>query len=244
MPGWNEMGLFDEQLTEIKRFIAEARRGGKVREFRAFSAPPWPAELSLILEEDTAIELGNPRTASLSLLLWSEGHAVEDGLISLVGPDVGEVTERSIPFAQVIIVRGSFEDEYESYQRLRDAVYDTRLSGFMVRALPSRQSLWCRVGREAFKQGFSLRYLGAALAKSVKEVPSASGVEVLFVTSSTDDVERLGGAAGGARRIIEAMMKMYEEKSFDCETCDYRDVCEEVMELKKIREKLADEKAV
>lgn len=92
MPGWNEMGLFDEQLTEIKRFIAEARRGGKVREFRAFSAPPWPAESSLILEEDTAIELGNPRTASLSLLLWSGGHAVEDGLISLVGPDVGEVT--------------------------------------------------------------------------------------------------------------------------------------------------------
>ena len=238
------MGLFDEQLTEVRRFIAESRREGKVREFRAFSTPAWPSESSMVLEEDTAIELGNPQTASLSLLLWTKGHAIEDGLISLVGPDVGESVEFSLPFAQVLMVRGSFEDEYESYQALRDAVYDTRLSGFMVRTRPSKQNLWCRVGREALKQGLSLRYLGAAFVKRLKEVPSASGVEVLFVTSSPDDVERLSGAAAEARRIIEAMMKMYEEKSFDCETCDYRDVCDGVMELKKIREKLAGEKAV
>jgi CO dehydrogenase/acetyl-CoA synthase beta subunit len=192
----------------------------------------------------TAGELGNPRTASLSILLWTESHAVDDGLISLVGPDVGEVKERSLPFAQVLIVRGSFEDDYESYQGLRDSVYDTRLSGFMVRARPSKQSVWCRVGREAVKGGFSLRYLGAAFAKSLKEVRSTWGVEALFVTSSADDVERLAGAAVDARRIIEAMMKMYEEKSFDCEVCEYRDVCDEVMDLKKIRDKLADEKAV
>ena len=238
------MGLFDEQLTEVKRFLSEARRAGGVREFRAFSTPAWPAESSLVLEEDTAIELGNPQTVSLSLLLWTGGHAVEDGLISLVGPDVGESGELSLPFAQVLMVRGSFEDEYESYQALRDAVYDTRLSGFMVRTRPSKHSLWCRVAREALEQGFSLRYLGAAFVKRLKEVPSASGVEVLFVTSSLDDVERLSGAAAEARRIIEAMMKLYEEKSFDCEPCEYRDVCDGVMELKKIREKLAGEKAV
>jgi CO dehydrogenase/acetyl-CoA synthase beta subunit len=238
------MGLFDEQLAEVKRFLSESRREGKVREFRAFSAPAWPAGSSLVLEEDTAIELGNPKTASLSILLWTEAHAIEDGLISLVGPDVGEVQERSLPFAQVLMVRGSVEDEYESYQELRDAVYDTRLSGFMVRTRPSRHSMWCRVAREAVGQGFSLRYLGAAFVKRLKEVTSASSVEVLFVTSSPGDVERLSGAAADARRIIEAMMKMYEEKSFDCEACEYRDVCDEVMELKKMREKLADEKAV
>jgi len=238
------MGLFDEQLTEVKRFLSEARREGKVREFRAFSAPPWPAGSSLVLEEDTAIELGNPKTASLSILLWTEAHAIEDGLISLVGPDVGEVQDPSLPFAQVLMARGSFEDEYESYQELRDAVYDTRLSGLMVRTRPSRHSMWCRVAREALEQGFSLRYLGAAFVKRLKEATSASGVEVLFVTSSPGDVERLSGAAADARRIIEAMMKMYEEKNFDCETCEYSDVCDEVMELKKIREKLADEKAV
>jgi CO dehydrogenase/acetyl-CoA synthase beta subunit len=238
------VGLFDEQLTEVKRFLSEARREGKVREFRAFGTPPWPEGSSLVLEEDTALELGNPKTASLSVLLWADGQAIEDGLISLVGPDVGETKERSLPFAQVLLVRGSFEDEYESYQELRDAVYDTRLSGFMVRTRPSMQSLWCRVGREAVEQGFSLRYLGAELVKRLKEVPSASGVEVMFVASSPDDVERLSGAASGARRIIEAMMKMYEEENFDCETCEYRDVCDEVMELKKIRDKLAGEKAV
>jgi len=37
---------------------------------------------------------------------------------------------------------------------------------------------------------------------------------------------------------------MYQEQNFDCETCEYADVCDTVMDLKKIRKKLADDKAV
>jgi hypothetical protein len=40
------------------------------------------------------------------------------------------------------------------------------------------------------------------------------------------------------------MMKMYQENNFDCETCEYQDVCETVMDLKQIRKKLTDGKAV
>ncbi len=72
---------------------------------------------------------------------------------------------------------------------------------------------------------------------------AVTGAEVLFVPSSVAEVERLDTAASGARRIIEALMKMYEEKNFDCETCEYKDVCDEVMDLKKIRERLTDQKA-
>ena len=237
------MGLFDEQIVEVERFLAEERSAGNVREFKAGSRPAWPSEQSLVLEDDTAIELGNPGVASLSFLIWSGGPGVEDGRISLVGPDVSEMDERGVPFAQVIIAGGEFTDEYESYRDVREAVYDTVLEGFMVRTMPSRQSIWCRIGREAVSGGFSLADLGAALIWNLKTVESVSGVEVLFVTSSVADVKRLAPAASGARRIIEALMKMYEEKNFDCETCEYKDVCDEVMDLKKIRERLADRKA-
>ena len=237
------MGLFDEQLAEVEQFLAEERSAGNVREFRAESTPQWPSERSLVLEDDTAVELGNPRIASLSFLIWSEGWEVDDGGISLIGPDIGEMDKRSVPFAQVLIASGEFTDEYESYRDVREAMYDTVLEGFMVRTMPSRQTIWCRVSGDAVERGFSLEDLGSALIANLREVESVSGAEALFVTSSVADVERLAPPASGARRIIEALMKMYEEKNFDCETCEYKDVCDEVMDLKKIRERLTDQKA-
>lgn len=236
-----DMGLFDTQVQEIRSFLEEKRRAGEVSEFRAETRTEWPLESSLVLEEDSGLELGKPDIGSIFFILWAGESEVEDGLISLVGPDAGEAVERSIPFAQVVMVRGSFTDEYDCYRELRDAVYDIGLKGFMVRTLPSRQSIWCRVGREALEEGFSLGDVGTALVKTLKDVDFVSGVEVLFVTSCREDLERLGPTAAGARRLVEAMMKMYEEENFDCSTCEYQDVCETVGELKMMKEKLASE---
>jgi CO dehydrogenase/acetyl-CoA synthase beta subunit len=119
-------------------------------------------------------------------------------------------------------------------------VYDTRLEGFSVRTMPSRQSVWCRVSRDAAGRGFSLVDLGAALIDSLKGLDEVSEAQVVFVTAGVDEVKKLAGAAAGAQRIVDAMMKMYQEENFDCETCEYQDVCDTVMDLKKIRQKLAE----
>ena len=55
-----------------------------------------------------------------------------------------------------------------------------------------------------------------------------------------DDVKRLERAATGAQRVVDAMMMMYQQDTYDCETCEYQDVCDTVMDLKKIRKKLDD----
>ncbi len=236
------MALFDEQLGEVRRILADWREGAGAREFSAGERAPWPEGQSLVLEEDTALELGNPSVASLSLLLWSEGGDVEDGRITLVGPDVPEAKERNVPFAQVVIAGGSFASEYDSYRDARDAVYDTRLHGFSVRTMPSRQSIWCRVARVAREEGFSLVDLGAAFIEALKSLDEVSAAQVVFVTASVEDVKKLSGAAAGAQRIVDAMMKMYQEENFDCETCEYQEVCDTVMDLKMIRKKLTEGK--
>ncbi|MHB8895805.1 MAG: hypothetical protein ACYC99_11610 [Candidatus Geothermincolia bacterium] len=238
------MGLFDEQLKEVRGHILEWRESGYLRELSTADREPWPRGSSLVLQEDVALEIGNPRIASLSMLLWSEGSDVVSGRVSLVGPDIGEAAEPSIPFARVLIASGVFPDEYDSYRDLRDAVYDTHLEGLSVRTMPSKQTVWCRVSRGAFGSGLSLVDLGAAYIDSLEEVDGVTAAEALFVTSSAADVARLSGAASGAQRLVEAMMKMYQEQNFDCETCEYQDVCDTVMDLKKIRKKLADDKAV
>ena len=236
------MGLFDEQLAQVSATMEGWRRERTARDFQAAVRPPWPVESSLVLEEDTALELGNPALASLFLLLWGETADVEDGRITLIGPDIPELQEARAPFALVVIVGGDFSDEYDSYRDIRDAVYGTRLEGLSVRMMPSRQTIWCRVSVGAMRKGLCAADIGSALIDAIKEVEEVRAAEVLFVTSSVEDVRSLARPANGARTVVDAMMKMYQEMNYDCDECEYQEVCDTVMGLKKIREKLVDRK--
>lgn len=233
--------MFDAQIAEVRDLLEGWREAGAVR---YLERPPeaWPQEASMVLEEDTAFELGNPALASVSFLLWSGPESVADGAMALVGPDIPELGERSAPLAQVLMVGGDFQDDYEIYRSIRDVVYETRLKGFSVRTMPSRQSVWCRVSLQAAEGGLSFAHLGAALVDRLKGIGPVSRAEALFVTASAREVRKLAGAASGARVIVDAMMKMYAEKNFDCEDCDYREVCDTVEDLKKMRRKLAGDR--
>jgi len=114
--------------------------------------------------------------------------------------------------------------------------YDLDLEGFMIRAVSSRMSEWCRISRQAVRQGFSMRTLGSSLMELFRKKAYVKAVEILFVTSSADDVKRLGGIVGSTARTISAMNKMAEEMKFDCEDCEYRDVCDDAEDLKKMRD--------
>ena len=236
--------MFDEQLRAVHRLVERWKAAGSLRELDARTRAPWPSGRSLVLEEDSALEVGNPRLASVSMLLWSEEGPAVGGGVSLIGPDLGEAGAPGLPFAQVLIASGRFDDEYDSYRDLRDALYDTRLEGLSVRTMPSRQTVWCKVSKDALASGMSFADLGGAYLRALEGVEGVSTAEALFVTSSADDVAQLAGAASGAQRLVDAMMKMYQEQNFDCDTCEYQDVCDTVMDLKKIRNRLTEDRTV
>ena len=236
------MSLFSKQLAQTSEFLSEKREGVRVREYQAQDAPDWPYESSLILEDQTALELGNPSQGSMLLIMWSEQKdAVRDDLITLIGPEMSELGGGSAPLGLVLLVSGSFGDEYETYRMLKDAVYDIQLEGLMIRAVASRQTIWCRVNREALDKGLSLNVLGAELIWQLKQLDNVTAAEAIIVTSGKEDLERLKAPAYEAGRIIGAMMKMNEEMDFDCDTCDYREVCYGIEELKRIRRRLQGE---
>jgi len=236
------VGLFDAQINELRASIDAWQEAGRLVTFDLAGLRDWPRGETLVLEEDCGLELGNPSTASITFLMWADPGVVDGRKVRLVGPDAGDAGGGTIPFAQVIVAGGEFADEYEAFRDLRDTVYDVRLEGFMPRSLPSRQTTWCRVSNAALAGGFSLGHLGAALVDDIMELDNVSGAEVLFVTGSVIEVNSLSGTAAGARRVVDALMKMYTEKNFDCTTCEYKDVCDSVMELKDIRRKLAEER--
>lgn len=239
------MGLFDEPLAEIVSWREECRAAGALREFPYDLSSRWPEQVSLVLKEDTALELGATGRASLSLLLWTERVGLlRENTVGLVGGDLPEESADAVPFAQLVLVRGGFPDEYDAYRDLRDVVYDTRAKGVSTRIWPDRSQIWCRVSRQAMRDGFTLVNYGNSLLGRLREVKAVKGVEVIFIAGDQASLDRLRPAAEKAQDTVEALIKMYEEMNFDCETCEYVDVCEEVVELKLIRERLREERGV
>jgi CO dehydrogenase/acetyl-CoA synthase beta subunit len=235
------MGLFDREVRSVLEFLTAKREQGSLRELDLSKARGWPEETSLILSEDTVLELGHPLEGSLAFIIWTADDLISDGA-DLVGPDLHELGPRA-PLGQVIMVSGDFAEEYDCYRQLKDAVYGVKLKGLMPRAMPSRQTFWYRVNREAREEGLSLAHLGAALLGKLKAVPKVRAARVIFITSGKGDLELLADAGHDTGRIAAAMVKMYEEMNYDCSDCEYSDVCGEVGELKAMREKLNRERS-
>jgi CO dehydrogenase/acetyl-CoA synthase beta subunit len=237
------MGLFDEPLAEIVSWREERRAEGQLREFPHDPAAAWPEQVSLVLKDDTALELGATGRASLSLLLWTEREGLlREDSVCLIGPDLPQESADAVPFAQLVLVRGGFPDEYDAYRDLRDVVYDTRAAGISTRIWPDRSQIWCRVSRQAMRDGFTLVKYGNSLLGRLRETEAVRGAEIVFITGDQASLDRLRPAAEKAQDTVEALIKMYEEMNFDCETCEYVEVCEEVVELKQIRERLKEER--
>lgn len=220
-----------------------------VQSLSAKGKDTWPkaSENNLILGGDTALELGNPRDASASFLVWTENPGlVTDGHISLLGPDISGIQEPRVPFGKVVIIQGegfTEENAYERHRELELLRYDISLSGYMMRAVSQYMREWSRISYEAVKNGFSLVHLASAISSLYHPISYVKQVEVFMVTRSKKDVEALSAVGDKAMQRIGAMNSMAEELSFDCDECEYQPICDEAGDLRKMHRKLKEKSA-
>jgi CO dehydrogenase/acetyl-CoA synthase beta subunit len=147
----------------------------------------------------------------------------------------------SLPFGKVVIagVEGFTEDNaYDLHKDLDFLRYSINLKGFMMRSVSQYMREWCRISQTAIRNGFSARILGSALINLFVEKPFVKTVEVIYITSSPQDVVRLREITSPAEKIIAAMNKMASEMDFECESCDYQEVCDDASQLKAMRDRL------
>lgn len=240
------MELFGDTLIDIRKYI----EGKNCQSWVANEQKNvWPSGKgrNVVLSEDMALELGNPQMNSVSCLIWTQKPGlIHDGKINLIGPDIKESGEKSLPFGKVVLVEVSEFDEenaYDKYKEMEAVRYSLDLKGYMIRAVSQYQREWSRISREAVKKGFSFEVLGSALREEYFKKDYIHAVEFLFVTSSAEDVGELQEITKNVGRTISAMNKMLSEIDPDCDECEYNDVCDEVDELKGMK-KARDEKRV
>ncbi len=232
------MELFEKTFDEIKNYVVQR---SSISRFASASVIDWPKGegRNVVLADEVGVELGNPQMASTSALLWTENpDLVSDGKITLIGPDMPSSKGQNLPFGKVVLVcvEGfNEENTYERYKEIEAIRYSIDLKGYMMRTASQYQREWSRVSKDALQNGFSFEILGSALRNEYLKKDFVKSVEFLFVTSSTEDVHELKEITKNVSRTINAMDKMLNEIESDCDQCEYNDVCDEVNELKKMR---------
>jgi CO dehydrogenase/acetyl-CoA synthase beta subunit len=236
------MQLFDGIIGEVRLYIDRQHRKGIARELQYGADPSWPpaGNRDIVLQSNVGVEIGSPGGQSVSFLLWTDKVSlVRDGLITLIGPDIHECGEKYLPFGKVALIGGSGFTEENSYTRYREMEvqrYEVSLRGYMMRAVSQYMREWSRISKEAVKNGFSFSTLGSALINRLREKTYIDSIEILFVTSSDEEVRELKEIGEQAMRYIKAMRKMTEDMDFDCKSCEYKDVCSDAGDLRAMRD--------
>ena len=252
------MSIFDPYISEIIKYAEQLQKGGsQVKHIDCAASPDQllnglpikagpQSSGGVILRSDTFVELGSPEAGSAALSLWTDNVSlIKDCRITLIGPDIPESEGASLPFGQVLLIGGTGLDvsdhgKLEGIQHIGD-----QIEGYMIKSVP--QKTWSRVSREAAIKGFNFEMLGKALIHIYKSaVPKLEAMEVLFITSSKQDIEPLGKISEQIREIAYNITKdTWKAKGYDiecfsaldCDACPDRAVCDEIKEMIKVRKK-------
>lgn len=226
---------------------------GREQELSSGRQPPDPDSLArvfhfrprkqggaeIILADETARELGHPATASRALLLMTFApDLVCHGRVSLLGPDLKAMESgKRYPFAQIVLLAvkpGQVPDPFE----LENAQFlMNRLPGYMVRSVPGR--LWVRISKQGLDRGLTLPAVGAALvAVYAGEFPGVEKAEVIFITSTREDVEALDPIAAEAdilsgrhKKLVLGLDGAVECRELTCETCEEKPACDSLRDV-------------
>jgi CO dehydrogenase/acetyl-CoA synthase beta subunit len=236
------MRLLEDDIRLVRACVDVAAVGGaRARVAPSARVPGWPVGRrgNVVLQSETAVELGGPQQESVALLLWTaQVDMIRDGLITVVGPDLRESVGGHLPFGKAVILGVEGFDESNCVERHRELEllrYELDLDGYMMRGSSLQGKEWGRVSRQAVEGGFSLETLAAGSMRLYRSIPYVSAVEVIVVTSSREAVRSLAPIGDMASRRIRALDKMATEPSRECDDCDFNDVCREVDDLRSRR---------
>jgi CO dehydrogenase/acetyl-CoA synthase beta subunit len=232
--------MFDSFAEEARALLDDPSLASRARIVRCDGAAhPWPREeCQIILKDDAAVEVGPPGEASVSLLVTCGGSSfVQDGRMSLIGPDLPDCVGREIPFGKVVLVSGhGFDDGnfFERHQEMFLQRFSLDLDGYSPRAVPQANKEWSRVSRKAVADGFTFEVLARELYRELHALPYVDAVEIAFITSSTGDVNRFRSLAERSSKAFSALNKMAEHLAYDCKSCEFKDVCDEVDDVRRM----------
>ena len=256
------MAVFDQYINKVYQYIDELKK--KDRPFKEksvigdiehitqflFADDASRKGSTIVLKSDTFLELGNPAVGSHAMTLYTDNPSlINDGRITLIGPDIQEASSAVLPYGQVIMAGGEKLEDQDYNPLLLSQNVSDKIQGYMVKSTP--ENIWSRISYGAAHKGFNFDVLGTALLRKIKdELPKVQSVEILFVTSGKDDILVLNRVGVPVREAAQKIKKkIWKDRGVDisacrpgghCGACENKSVCDNIRKIMSERRKTPD----
>lgn len=205
----------------------------------------------VILQEETGLELGGINKKSFSLIYpilnSNYFNYVLNGRVSLIGPEVKDISDSSIDFGIIIFITGE-ELTNEDLNLLREFNFISNgIEGFLIRSIPRK--FWCRVSKNVIEKDFSFNFLANAIfyLYEQKFVNLIDAMEIIFINSYSSLINEFIEITSTFRTLLNRrwLQKIDEwkkrincEYDWGCEICPYQKECYDIKQVLIEREKI------
>ncbi len=201
----------------------------------------------VVMAEDTVVELGSPKTKSVSTVLWTKKDGIVGGpegtRIWISGKELSDIRQGSVSFLQFIIVQLSDDEDPTDFRLYRLKNLTNKIPGYMTRSIPDK--IWVRINKKLMKKKFSLYALGQCLVKSYQEsVKGLKAIDIILAADNKELVSQFESICNAAKVISGENKKLKWEADgvvscddLNCDVCEEQPTCDTLKDVvvKKLR---------
>jgi len=201
----------------------------------------------VILQEETGLELGGMNKESFLLIYpMKEKNLLQDGNITLIGPEIKNIQQKSIDFGLLLLI--SIKDQASQELKLLNSFtfISNSIEGFSIRSVPRR--FWSRISTQVLKKGFSFQLLTKAILYlyRIKFSDLIEAMEIILINSYPDIIENfLIISSELTHKLKEEWLEKLDDwkKRIDCDyewgcqICPYQVECYEIKKVLVARNK-------
>lgn len=156
-----------------------------------------------IRKDEIQVEFGGNRSVAFELLRMRDMSEVEDGKVTVVGPEIDQVKEGN-PLPLGIVVEVAGRKMQEDFEPVLERQIHYQINGAEgVWHMGQRDIIWSRISKSTFKRGFKIRHLGDIIhAKLLSDYPAI--VDKVQVTLYTDESR--------VKELIEEARSIYRQR--------------------------------
>lgn len=231
------MNLFDKMIDKT---LAQLNGLSTIENARlATPSRTWAdvGEHHMILEKETAYELGGQGTLGLSGCLYTTDPILFPQGVYLYGKDLAQIT-KSQSYARLVFVQLEESHSEEAlYRKIREidyVCYHVHPEGYMARISPVCQREPVRISRKALKKGISFADIGQMYLTQYHKIHQVKNINVIYITHTGYNYRALDGLLCKAEQITQSLNHIFTTVNMDCNTCGLKVVCDEIEELREL----------
>jgi acetyl-CoA synthase len=177
-----------------------------------------------IRKDDLYMECGGGRTSGVEVLISKDLHEVQDGLVTVEGPDIKDIKEgQNLPIAILVEVAGrEMQSDFEPILERQFHHLINYIQGIMH--IGQRNIMWVRIGKGAVEKGFSFAHIGKVLHGKLHQefgaILDKVQIKIYTIQEKVEEVQALARKVYAERdERLGSMTDETEEVFYSCTLC-------------------------